>query len=653
MLRRSFLSGVAASVIGGAANAQLPPARLCPNFRFRSAPSILPWNRTTFTSKRSVNIVAIGFNLYGRWGTASWDISATNARLAALKALGFDAVRIAIDPTTALNGAQTHAQWWAVAQYAIDKALAEDLNVIADLHVALDGSQSTYRADQIEAAYPNGLAWAAYVNLLQYFAAQLAGYNNTEVCAEIYNENMQDVGGDWPAMAKTLWNAFRVKNLNTTVLVGGSSYSSVDGLADLLAANFDANTGYVVHDYEPGVLSHQGVGVYQPVSRLHYPPIFSEKAAALAQVLGNSSLTGQINNYFGSSQFDATTMNDGWLAAKVAVVTAWRKANGVPASRIFMTETGIHNDTDFRGASRVARLGFIQTKTRLHEAAGHSVGIWAWDGSYWALPSVNAVDADYQAALGLSGGIFYETEASALFARITIQPSAMRKALINATIKMLKDTGLWTKLDAFYMLAAADEQSARLNWKSAMGSLTKVGSPAFTVDAGFTGGGGEAKTAYLNTGIVLGTSTLFAQSSGHMGVVQSTAMTGGDQVALGDDNYNSGVGIGRYSTLIGLASPNGLTYSDRTTPDGTGHLIASRSVAGTITSSLGGSARASITDASAALVTDAGNAVQMLHAAGQMSRIAAAHFGSGLTPAEQRDLYSITKFCLLGVSRAA
>ena len=623
----------------------------------RRTQALAAWNGTVFTSRRSVNISAIGFNLYGQWGTASWDASATSTLLTGLKAMGFDAVRIAIDPTTALTGAQTQAQWWAVAQYAIDKAIAAGLNVIADLHVALDGTQTSFRADQVEAAYPSGAAWTGYVSLVQYFAQQLAsvygGTKNAQVCAELYNENTQAVGGNWPAMVKVLHTAFRSRNLNTTALVGGSSYSTIDGLANLSDSNFDANTGYVVHDYDPGILSHQGIGGYSAVSRLHYPPIFSEKAAALAQVSGNSSLTGQINNYFGASQFDTGANNDNWMAGRVAAVTSWRTANGVPASRIFTTETGIHNDSGSTGASRIARLGFLQTKTRLHEAAGYSMTTWAWDSGFWALPTNNAVDSDFRAALGLSSIATYETEAASLFARMTTQPAAVRKSLINATIKMLKDAGLWAKLDAFYALAAADEQSAQLNWKGATGNLTKIGSPGFTVDAGYAGGGGGAKSNYLNTGIVLGNSTLYTQNSGHMGVVQDTPMTNGDQVAIGNDYYSVGVGTGQYSTLISLSSSGGVGYTTRTPPDGTGHLIASRQVASTVTSSLGGSARADVTDTSAANAPDAGNTVQMLHATGQNSRIPAAHFGSGLTQAEQRDLYSIVKFYRSGLGRAA
>lgn len=89
----------------------------------------------------------------------------------------------------------------------------------------------------------------------------------------------------------------------------------------------------------------------------------------------------------------------------------------------------------------------------------------------------------------------YCAEARALFARMSSQPTIIRKRLINELIVDLKAASVWTLLDAFYVLAAHDSQAAGLNWVSTSYNLTATGSPTFTTDRGYTGGSGK----YLDT----------------------------------------------------------------------------------------------------------------------------------------------------------
>lgn len=85
-------------------------------------------------------------------------------------------------------------------------------------------------------------------------------------------------------------------------------------------------------------------------------------------------------------------------------------------------------------------------------------------------------------------GIPTQQEASALFARMTVAPSAARKALINETIYRLKQAGVWANLVTLAVHAAHDEQAGLLCWKNAAKNPTKTGSLTFTADLGFTAG---------------------------------------------------------------------------------------------------------------------------------------------------------------------
>lgn len=88
----------------------------------------------------------------------------------------------------------------------------------------------------------------------------------------------------------------------------------------------------------------------------------------------------------------------------------------------------------------------------------------------------------------------YDADAATLFAAMTTPPTTARKAQINTLILALKAAGVWTLLDVFYVLAAADSQAARLNWKNpAAFTALAVNSPTFAADRGYTGDGSSSR----------------------------------------------------------------------------------------------------------------------------------------------------------------
>jgi len=124
-------------------------------------------------------------------------------------------------------------------------------------------------------------------------------------------------------------------------------------------------------------------------------------------------------------------------------------------------------------------------------------GAFAGDNSLGQLSNVTAVGGgsgrNQSGPLIMEGSAFAE----ALFEAMTTPPSPTRQALITNTINLLVINGLWNKLDLFYMLAAENEQAARLNWKTPGSfTLTATNSPSFVTDRGFAGNG---TTSYLDT----------------------------------------------------------------------------------------------------------------------------------------------------------
>lgn len=120
-----------------------------------------------------------------------------------------------------------------------------------------------------------------------------------------------------------------------------------------------------------------------------------------------------------------------------------------------------------------------------------------------------------------------------LVARFTTPPTNTRKALIDNLVGALKAGGVWAKLDALYVMAAADEQAARRNWIADSNNLVAVNSPTFTADRGFAGDG---STSYLDTLLANNGATHFTQNDGYLGSWATTSVDSDTQIDVGGGN---------------------------------------------------------------------------------------------------------------------
>lgn len=150
--------------------------------------------------------------------------------------------------------------------------------------------------------------------------------------------------------------------------------------------------------------------------------------------------------------------------------------------------------------------------------------------------------------LGDGGG--YLPEALALFSRFSTPPTAARKTLINNLIKSLKAGGVWSKLDAFYVMAAETEQAGQRNWIKDAHNLSPVNSPTFTTDRGYDFNG---TTQYLSTQYTPSTEAVqYALDSASM------FLWGTENVA--SDGTSMGVGTGGGFSVLTPRRASGDTY---------------------------------------------------------------------------------------------
>lgn len=250
----------------------------------------------------------------------------------------------------------------------------------------------------------------------------------------------------------------------------------------------------------------------------------------------------------------------------------------------------------------------------------------------------------------------YDPAAEALFARFTTPPTDTRKGLINDLIVSLKDAGVWQKLDALYILAAADAQAARRNWIADQYNPSAVNSPTFTADRGYVGGG----SGYLDTGFNASTAGgLYTQNSAHLSTWSRTNRGSTGISALGVRNSAGSVfaAIVPFVSSTTLYRINSAAASSVVAASSVGHFLGSRVSSGTIEAYKDGVSAGSISIASGALVNAnvficGENREGVGLVSGSTDQIAQVSIGGDLTAANAEALYTATLTYLQAIGAA-
>lgn len=249
-----------------------------------------------------------------------------------------------------------------------------------------------------------------------------------------------------------------------------------------------------------------------------------------------------------------------------------------------------------------------------------------------------------------SQGVGYSADALAYFARMSVQPDAVRKKLIDTTISALKVAGTWSKRSGIYLIAAHDAQSGRLNLKSDTFNLSVIGSPSWTVDRGYQGDG---TGAYLDTGYNLASGGgLYQQTSANVAAWSLTSAISAGSL-IGAFVGGTGVNINQRGTSDAYtARVNGASAIGTTNTDGSGYYSANRS--GTaVRSGKNGVAIVLGTQAADALVN---MTLRILTASGtsfRADRVAFAAFGGSFTEAEEAAEYAAIRTYLQALGAVA
>jgi len=102
-------------------------------------------------------------------------------------------------------------------------------------------------------------------------------------------------------------------------------------------------------------------------------------------------------------------------------------------------------------------------------------------------------------AVGRKRRLVFSAEYQAIYDAFTIKPSASVAAAQNDLVESLVDTGVWAKLDTFYVFAGHTNANGEslINWfNPGTFDATAINAPAFVALEGFTGDGAAS---YINS----------------------------------------------------------------------------------------------------------------------------------------------------------
>jgi hypothetical protein len=224
-----------------------------------------------------------------------------------------------------------------------------------------------------------------------------AAFSPEQVAIELINEPLFAwEWGDrapWSAQAQAMWARARVASPHHTLIVQSRSAGYYGALAELDPLQFDTNTLFSFHPYDPGGFTHQGIGENLGLYRIPFPvgdTLHFEEAVSLMQdrVAVRSELSAnakkslvehnlkELKNIFDpANPMGPARMDRDW-----SQIDGWLARYGVSPVQVLAGEFGVTSDFNYNGSPGCDG----QSRARFYRAVRenvekHGFGGWiAW-----------------------------------------------------------------------------------------------------------------------------------------------------------------------------------------------------------------------------------------------------------------------------------
>jgi aryl-phospho-beta-D-glucosidase BglC (GH1 family) len=302
--------------------------------------------------------------------------------IALMEKLGFDHVRVSIDPTPLLPGGDS--SFLTELDHVVDLMLAHHLAVIIDIH-----PESPYKS----ALRTGDDSVDHFVQLWSRLAKHFSTRDPNLVFFEIMNEPEQTDPYRWIGIEARVAEVIRKAAPANTIIATGAHWS---GLEDLLQTEPIAlpNVIYTFHDYEPFAFTHQGAtwtdSRVQPLRAVPYPSDPDNVAANLDQA---DTLDGS----FFVEEYGLSHWNRDRVERTIAFAKQWGDLHGVP---VYCGEFGVLRDY----APPAMRAAWLHDMAVTLKADGIGWAMWDYQANFGIVHKENGVatpDPAIVQALGL------------------------------------------------------------------------------------------------------------------------------------------------------------------------------------------------------------------------------------------------------------
>ena len=337
-----------------------------------------------------------------QWFAQSGDYSAKytdsytdDADIANMAKLGFDHVRLSIDPVplamSMFGRPGANNDFLPRLDHAVDTMLANGLAVIIDVH-PMDDYKQKLRTD-------DG-AVDRFTMLWRRLAAHEANRDPNMVFFEIMNEPEISDDYRWAGIQQRVAAAIRDAAPHHTIIAAGAMWSDIWNLLALQPLA-DGNVIYNFHFYEPHEFTHQGATWSVPYwSYLHGVP-YPSLESSMQEVV--NEVPDAVNRYEMQKYF-----LDGWNAHRIQVMmddaAAWGREYQVP---LICNEFGVIRGAPGRGPDAESRANWLHDVRTALEADGIGWAMWDYRGGFGVVTKENGqpaqVDDSVAKALGLQG----------------------------------------------------------------------------------------------------------------------------------------------------------------------------------------------------------------------------------------------------------
>ena len=339
--------------------------------------------------KRGVNLSGWFAQVYDKRGYTKehFDAWTTVEDIALIKSLGFDHVRLSVNPQPMFNEREPEkipAEYLGYLDAAVKMILDHGLVVVIDMHPDSDFKQRLAKDDDFVERF--GDFWRA---LAQHYSS----WDPDRVLLEILNEPEFSDRYRWLGVQMKLAAAIREGAPAHTIIAAGARWSNDDDLV-FQEPLHDSNVIYSFHFYEPHIFTHQGttwsVNYWHWLRGVRYPSN-AESARRAAALVPDEADRLQVIRY-GHEQWDAAR-----IEAEMKQAAEWAQRRGVP---LVCNEFGVYRDSA-DPQDRAAWLRDVRTALETH---GMGWTMWDYSGTFGVVTKKDgktAVDEGTLKALGM------------------------------------------------------------------------------------------------------------------------------------------------------------------------------------------------------------------------------------------------------------